>query len=221
MVVHVTSPAPRTSLDCEQAARALLDDLTQAGYGGEYQSWVGSLPAGASDVQPGEQWNITVSSFGLSCPVVVREVEIGFQNLSDEYAQFKLQFANDAAQPITIRFVSNQAQCAAHGGVQQPAGQCVGASGRAARCAHHRLERDNDDAGCGHGSACLVAVSKCASEGDWGWGMSTDRNLVGRYTSQTFTLPNTGMTQTLYLRQYDGSTPPQYSPYSSVLNLEV
>ena len=105
MVVHVTWPPPRTSLDCEQAARALLDDLTQAGYGGEYQSWIGSLPAGASDVQPGEQWNISAPSFGLSCAVIVREVEIGFQNLSDEYAQFKLQVANDAAQPFTIRFV--------------------------------------------------------------------------------------------------------------------
>jgi hypothetical protein len=51
--------------------------------------------------------------------------------------------------------------------------------------------------------------------------MTTDRNLVGRYTSQTITLPNTGVTQTFYLRQFDASAPPQYSPYSSVLNLEV
>ena len=51
--------------------------------------------------------------------------------------------------------------------------------------------------------------------------MTTNRNLLGRYTSQTITLPFTGVTQTLYLRQYDGSTPAQYSPYSSVLNLEV
>ncbi len=48
-----------------------------------------------------------------------------------------------------------------------------------------------------------------------------ESNLVGRYTSQTFTLPYTGVTQTLYLRQYDASTPAQYSPYSTVLNLEV
>ena len=91
MVAHVTWPPPRTSLDCEQAARALLDDLTQAGYSGEYQAWVGSLPQGASDVQPGEQWNISAPSFGLSCAVIVREVEIGFQNLSDEYAVIHLE----------------------------------------------------------------------------------------------------------------------------------
>ena len=108
MVVHVTSPAPRTSLDCEQAARALLDDLTQVGYSGEYQCWAGALPLGASDVQPGEQWNITAASWKLSFPAIVREVEIAFPNLSDEFAQFKLRFANDAAQPFTIHFVRSQ-----------------------------------------------------------------------------------------------------------------
>ncbi len=115
-------PAPRTSLDCEQAARALLDDLTQPGYSGEYQTWIGSLPQGGSDVQPGEQWNISAPSFGLSCAVIVREVEIGFQNLSDQYALFTLKFANDAAQPFAIRFVAHQTQRAAYGGVQQSAG---------------------------------------------------------------------------------------------------
>lgn len=220
LVVHVTSPAPRTSLDCEQAARALLDDLTQAGYGGEYQSWVGSLPAGASDVQPGEQWNITVSSFGLSCPVVVREVEIGFQNLSDEYAQFKLQFANDAAQPITIRFVRtkhNALLTVVSSNLQdnvsaRPAGL---PDARITAWSATTMTLDVGTAPVPGGGIEVRA------EGDWGWGMSTDRNLVGRFTSQTFTLPNTGTTQTLYLRQYNGSTPPQYSPYSSVLNLEV
>ncbi len=129
MVAHVTWPPPRTSLDCEQAARALLDDLTQAGYSGEYQSWVGSLPQGASDVQPGEQWNISAPSFGLNCTVIVREVEIGFQNLSDEYAEFTLKVANDAAQPFTMHFVRTKHNALHHGGVQQPEGQRVGASG--------------------------------------------------------------------------------------------
>ena len=58
-------------------------------------------------------------------------------------------------------------------------------------------------------------------EGDWGWGTTMSRNLVGRYTSRTITLPVAGVTQAFYLRQYDASTPPQYSPYSSVLNLVV
>ncbi len=220
MVVHVTSPAPRTSLDCEQAARALLDDLTQAGYGGEYQSWAGALPLGASDVQPGEQWNITAASWGLSFPAIVRQVEIAFPTLSDEYAQFHLRFANDAPQPFTIHFARSQ-----HNALLTVVSSNLqdNVSTRPAGLPDARITTWSAttltlDVGTAPppGGGIEVRV-----EGDWGWGMTTNRNLLGRYTSQTITLPFTGVTQTLYLRQYDASTPAQYSPYSSVLNLEV
>jgi hypothetical protein len=220
MVAHVTWPPPRTSLDCEQAARALLDDLTQAGYSGEYQSWVGSLPQGACDVQPGEEWNIAAPSFGLKCAVIVREVELSFQNLSDEYAQFKLNVASDSAQPFTMHFVRtkhNSLLTVVSSNLQdnvsaRPAGL---PDARITAWGTTTMTLDTGTSPIA-GGGFEVRV-----EGDWGWGMTTARNLVGRYTSETITLPSTGLTQTLYIRQYDASTPPQYSPYSSVLNLEV
>jgi hypothetical protein len=220
IVLRVTAPAPRTSLDCEQAARALLDDLTQPGCSGEYQSWIGSLPQGATDVQPGEQWNISAASLGVRCAVVVREVEIDFQDLTDQYAQFKLHFANDAAQPFTFRF----------GRAKHNALITVVAS---------EMSDDVSARPCGLPDARVTAWStktltldagiapvpgggiEVRVEGDWGWGMAMNQNLVGRFTGQTFTLPNTGVTQTFYLRQFDGSTPAKYSPYATVLNLEV
>jgi hypothetical protein len=220
MVAHVTWPPPRTSLDCEQAARALLDDLTQPGYSGEYQAWVGALPQSASDVQPGEEWNISAASFGLSCAVVVREVEIEFQNLSDEYAVFTLKAANDAAQPFAIRFVRtkhNALITVVSSNLQdnvaaRPAGL---PDARITTWGATALTMDAGTAPVA-GGGIEVRV-----EGDWGWGTTTSRNLVGRYTSQTITLPIAGVTQAFYLRQYDASTPPQYSPYSTVLNLVV
>ena len=220
MVVHVTWPPPRTSLDCEQAARALLDDLTQAGYTGEYQGWVASLPQGASDVQPGEQWNIAASSWGLNCAVIVREVEISFQNLSDEFAQFKLQAANDAAQPFTIHFVRTK-----HNALLTVVSSNLtdNVSARPAGLPDARITTwGATTMTMDTGTAPIAGGGfEVRVEGDWGWGMTTNRNLVGRYTIQTFMLPNTGVTQTFYLRQFDASAPPQYSPYSSVLNLEV
>jgi hypothetical protein len=220
MVAHVTWPPPRTSLDCEQAARALLDDLTQAGYSGEYQVWIGSLPQDASDVQPGEQWNISAPSFGLSCSVIVREVEIGFQNLSDEYALFTLKLANDAAQPFTMHFVRikhNALITVVSSNLQdnvstRPAGL---PDARITTWSATSLTLDVGTAPL-PGGGIEVRV-----EGDWGWGTTISRNLVGRYTSQTISLPVAGVTQAFYLRQYDASTPPQYSAYSTVLNLEV
>jgi len=206
--------------DPEQAARALLDDLTQEQYAGEYQAWVGSLPQGATDVQPGEQWSISAASWGLSCTVIVREVEIEFQDLSDQYAQFTLRFANDAAQPLAFRFgrakhnalitvVSSELQ---EDVSARPPGL---PDARVTIWGTPTLTLDaGADPIAGGGFEARV-------EGDWGWGMATGQNLVGRFTSRTFTMPNTGVTQAFYLRQFDASTPPKYSPYSTLLNLEV
>ena len=220
MVAHVTWPPPRTSLDCEQAARALLDDLTQAGYSGEYQSWIGSLPQAASDVEPGELWNIAAPSWGLSCSVIVREVEISFQNLADEYAQLKVQAANDAAQPFTIRFVRSKNNTLV---TVVSSNLTDNVSARSAGLPDARITAwGATTMTMDTGTAPIAGGGfEVRVEGDWGWGMTTNRNLVGRYTSQTFTLPNTGVTQTFYLRQFDASTPPRYSSYSSVLNMEV
>jgi hypothetical protein len=54
---------------------------------------------------------------------------------------------------------------------------------------------------------------------DSGWGPYNDRNLAGRFTTQTFTLPRLSKIQDYYLRQYDGS-PPKYSRYSTALHVD-
>lgn len=220
MVVHVTAPAPRTSLDCEQAARALLDDLTQVGCSVEYQAWAGMLPAGPSDLQPGELWDISTALWGVNCSAVVREVEIEFQDLSDQYARFTFQLANDAAKPIGLCFAR-----ATHNGLAAVVASNIedNVSTRPAGLPDARITTVGAtmltvDAGIDPipGGGFEVRV-----EGDWGWGMTNNQNLVGRYTSRSISLPNTGVTQRFYLRQFDASTPPQYSTYSTVLNLEV
>jgi hypothetical protein len=198
----------------------LLDDLTQAGYRAEYQAWSGLLPQGAGDVQPGEQWNISSALWGVNCAVLVREVEIEFQDATDEHAIFKMQMANDAAQPFTVRFTRakhNSLISVVSSNLQddvsaRPAGLPD------ARVASWSAATLSIDAG-----VALVAGGgiEVRVEGDWGGGMAVDRNLVGRFNSQTFSLPNATTTQKFYLRQFDGSTPAKYSPYTTVLHLEV
>ena len=160
------------------------------------------------------------ASWGLSCAVIVREVEIGFQNLSDEFAQFKLQVANDAAQPFTIHFVRTK-----HNALLTVVSSNLqdNVSARPAGLPDARITTWGAttltlDAGTAPmpGGGIEVRV-----EGDWGWGMTTQPESGGALYQPDDYLPNTGVTQTFYLRQYDASTPAQYSPYSSVLNLEV
>ena len=219
-VLRVGAPVPRTSLDCEQAACALLDDMTQAPVEGEYTCWATELPAGAGDVQPGELWNINAPSQALNCAVVVHEVEVEFQGVPDNLGRFKLGLANDAAQAIAIATEKMK-----HNGLLTVVSSALqdNVASRPSGLPDARVSIWGTpsltvDAGTNPvpGGGIEVRV-----EGDWGWGMQSGQNLVGRFSSRTFTLPNTGVTQTFYLRQFDASTPPNYSTYSTVLNLEV
>jgi hypothetical protein len=54
---------------------------------------------------------------------------------------------------------------------------------------------------------------------DAGWGPANDRNLVGRFATQGFTIPRLSRSQSCYLRQYDASVPPKYSRYSAALHI--
>jgi len=55
---------------------------------------------------------------------------------------------------------------------------------------------------------------------DFGFGTANDRNLLGRFTTQTFSLPRLARTQNYFLRLYDSSSPPRYSRYAAALHVD-
>lgn len=55
---------------------------------------------------------------------------------------------------------------------------------------------------------------------DAGWGPDNDRNLVGRFTTQTFTITRLSQIQNCYLQQYDASSPPRYSRHTTALHVD-
>jgi hypothetical protein len=57
-------------------------------------------------------------------------------------------------------------------------------------------------------------------ENDYGWGQANDRNLLGRFNTQTFSLTRLAETQDYFLRLYDNSSPPKYSRYSAALHVD-
>jgi len=50
---------------------------------------------------------------------------------------------------------------------------------------------------------------------DEGWGDGYSGNLIGRFTSSSFTLTRYARAQNYFLRSYDGSVPPKYSRFFS------
>jgi hypothetical protein len=55
---------------------------------------------------------------------------------------------------------------------------------------------------------------------DYGWGQANERNLLGRFDTQTFSLARLAKTETYFLRLYDSSSPPRYSRYSAALHVD-
>jgi len=72
------------------------------------------------------------------------------------------------------------------------------------------------DAGMAPGSGYGIEVRM----NDYGWGQANDRNLLGRFSTQTFNLARLAETQDYFLRLYDSSSPPKYSRYSAALHVD-
>jgi hypothetical protein len=216
-VRHPKEPPARTAADCEMAALALLDDATGPAWTGEYAVWSDFLPGNANDIFPGDALNISVPSRGATFPAIVTEVEITTRNLEGEHLSYKVRFANDAAKALAFEFQTSKATTSLF--VNQQTNTQVGttylADLTAAVITLVTSTTVTVDAG-------IAPVSGGGIEVRWsdaGWGAGNDRNLVGRFATQTFTVPRLSRVQTCYLRQYDASQPPKYSRYTAALHL--
>ena len=217
-VRHLKEPPARTSADCEIAALALLDDTTGAAWLGEYDVWSDFLPGNAVDIFPGDGLNVTVPSRGAAFPAIVSEVEIIAQDLEGEHSRYKIKFANDAAKVLAFEFESTKATTSLF--VNQLTNAQVGTMYLADLTAAEITLVSSTTITVNAG---LAPVSGGGIEVRWsdsGWGPGNDRNLVGRFTSQTFTIPRLSRVQSCYLRQFDGSVPPRFSRFSAALHLD-
>jgi len=55
---------------------------------------------------------------------------------------------------------------------------------------------------------------------DMGWGTGNAGNLVGRFTTSSFTLSRFSRAQTYFLKSYDNSSPARYSRYPTSLHVD-
>jgi len=217
-VRHPKEPPARTAADCEMAALALLDDATGPAWTGEYDVWSDYLPGSADDIFPGDALNINVPSRGAIFPAIVSEVEITIKNLEGEHFSYKIKFANDAAKPLAFEFEPTKATTSLF--VNQLTNAQVGvtylADLTAAVITQVTSTTVSVDAGMAPASGGGIEVRWS----DAGWGPGNDRNLVGRFATQAFTIPRLSRVQDCYLQQYDNSVPPKYSRYSAALHLD-
>jgi hypothetical protein len=216
-VLGLAAPPPRTSAECESAALALLDDHSQSACNGEYESWSDFFPPdGASDVFPGDALGVPGVNGAAGSDAIIREVEMELRDLANDRSYYKIRFATDAAEPLAFAFdatrVTNLPQVTGTAGSPSP----FIADLRQAEITAVTSTTCTIDAGVTAPAGGGIEVRRS----DTGWGTDADRNLIGRFTSQIFTLTRLTRVQDYYLRQYDASTPPRYSRYSTALHVD-
>lgn len=210
----VTSPAPRSSVDCENAAAAILDLATSraAAWKGSYTAW--NLEA-QSDVWPGDVLAIASSSANLNANVVVRSVIIELPCTSPGQAKYVLNFANDWADALSIKTSSTVPADVWLPQQPETTAPLANLSGLAITSVT--------------GSAIQVSANATPPTGggfevrrrDWSFGPNNDSDLVLRSPVANFSIPREAVIEQYYIRMYDGSTPPNYSRFSSAAFVNV
>jgi hypothetical protein len=204
----VTSPAPRSSTDCENAASALLAVSTSraAAWEGKYTEWNADQQG---DVWPGDVLAINSASAGLAASLVVREVQIDLAGASPNLAKYTLSFANDWANDLAIK--TSSAVPADTWLPQQPQVVTPLAS----------LNSLTVTSVTGSAIQIAAGVTPPAGGGfevrrrDWSFTPGPGPDLVLRSPVSNFTIPRRAAMEQYFIRMFDASIPPNYSRFSS------
>jgi hypothetical protein len=133
---------------------------------------------------------------------------------------YSIEFANDLAKPLGLEFATSATVIALQDMPPALANSQVGTSYLVnltnAQITEVSSTTVQIDAGVTPASSTGIEVR----QHDYGWGQSNDRNLLGRFSTQAFTLPRLARTQNYFLRLYDSSSPPRYSRYSAALHVD-
>ncbi|HUB19640.1 MAG TPA: hypothetical protein VL990_13455 [Acidobacteriaceae bacterium] len=206
----VLRPVPRSSADCENAASAILAVSTSraAAWAGKYTEWNADEQG---DVWPGDVLAVASASAGLTASLVVREVQIDLASASPNLTKYTIAFANDWADEIAIK---TSATVPADAWLpQQPETATPLASLNALAVTSI------------NGSQIQIAAGVTAPAGggfevrrrDWSFTPGPGPDLVLRSPVANFTVPRQAAMEQYYIRMYDGSTPPNYSRFSSAV----
>ncbi len=219
-VREVKAPSARTGADCENAALGILDDAAGAAWSGTYQSWSDFLPGAASDIFPGDAVAVNVPSCSASFTGIVRQVGIQIVDPTNDRGIYTIEFANDLAAPLALQWGAGATTVPLQDMPPRlttaQVGACYLADLKEAQITQATSTTVQVDAGLAPGGGLGIEVRAH----DYGWGQANDRNLLGRFTTQTFSLPRLARSQDYFLRLYDNSSPPRYSRYSAALHLD-
>jgi hypothetical protein len=163
---------------------------------------------------------VSVPSRGAAFVAIVRAVAIDVVNPANDRGMYTIEFANDWAEPLAYQDAGSATTIAL---ADMPPRLATGQVGTYYLANLTNAQITQVSATTASVDVGMVLPSGCGVEvrmHDFGWGVSNDRNLLGRFSLPTFTLPRLARTQNYFLRLYDTSSPPRYSRYAAALHVD-
>ena len=205
----VTSPSPRSSQDCRNAAGVIEQAAasTSALWAGTYQCTRDGLDG---DVWPGDALGLNVPSANLNAQIVVRSVKLSYIASYPDLVEYAISFANDWADDLAIK-TSNA--------VPDDAWLPAPVSPTYAPNLSGLMVTEIN------GAAITINAGTTAPPGggfeirrrDNCFMPGNDPDLVMRSSQPTMTFSRMSASECYFVRMYDGSNPPNYSEFSAAL----
>jgi hypothetical protein len=209
----VTSPKARSSADCRNAS--LVIEQASAGVSA---LWSGTYKASrfsfATDVWPGDALQFNAPSLNLSTQVVVRSVKVSYKASYPDLVEYAITFANDWAADLAIKT-----------GATVPADTWLPATIAPTYLANLNALTVTSL----NGSTVTVNANVTPPTGggfeirrrDFAFMAGEDPDLVMRSALPNMTFSRETAADRFYIRMYDGSTPPNYSEFSTALFINL
>jgi len=209
----VTNPPARSSADCRNAALVM-----EQASGGVSALWSGTYKGTrmsfATDVWPGDALLLNAPSTSLDAQVVVRTVKVSYSASYPDLVEYVITFANDWADDLAIKSSATV-----------PADAWLPAAIAPTLLAN--LNSLTVTAVTGTTVTVNAGVTPPTCGGfeirlrDFDFMAGEDPVLVMRSTQATMTFSRISANDRFYIRMYDGSTPPNYSEFSTALFINL
>ena len=210
----VREPAAWSSVDCDNAALALLQSSSVAS-----AAWEGTYTAfnvdESWDVWPGDVLSIDAPSSEMTAEVVVREATIDLGTSVPQLSRYTIRFANDWAEELALKLssaVPEDAWLPQQALTAMPL-QNLNALLITAITSSQIEVTTNVTAPAGGGFE--------VKRQDWTFGPGADSDLVLRSPVSTFVIPRVAPVEQYFIRMYDGANPPNYSRFSAAIFVNV
>jgi hypothetical protein len=211
----VTSPPAWSSVDCENAADALLagaedSSVSLRGTYRQVNTQVGM------DVWPGDTLAMAPFADDAEHTAVVRKVTIELAAGAPDALAYEISFANDWAEAFSIHL---SAAVPADALIPQQPTNLAAA-----------LESLSGLAVTGISGAVLTVQTGVAPPVNGGFeirrrdntfGPGNDSDLVARLSTSAISIPRSAPVEAFYVRMFDGASPPNYSMFSAALFVNV